>query len=373
MRPEVADAREVGRLILLPWRRMPFPVPWEEVFASGHRPPRPLSESFAPGAPATDASSDHRPPHAPLHAPLHVPLHLEIGFGDGRFTVRRALDEPDAHYVGLEISSASVQRARARVAREGAGNVRLLKVGANFALRNLFGPGTLTSIVVNFPDPWPKAKHVENRLLRRSFFELAATRLRVGGEIRLATDHPEYLGFARDQARCSGFFALHDAEPPPAVTETKYALKWRAQGKPLHYQIFRKAGAPSQAFPALERPSTMPHALLRGVIPSSIPFEKRVAPYGGGHVILHEVAVALPVQGASDAAGTRLLLRATVDEPDIRQQVLVVVQQRAADEAIVRIESFGDPIITEAVRGAVHLATEWLLDGTDLALQARRY
>lgn len=324
---------ELASLILLPWRRLPFPVPWHDVFGTSR------------------------------------PLHLEVGFGDGRFTVRRALAEPSDRFVGLEISSASVERARARMAKEGATNVRLMKVGANFAVRHLFAPHSLASIVVNFPDPWPKERHVEHRLLQRSFFRLAATRLGSAGEIRLATDHPDYLAFATSEAHASGVVDVLEAEPPVAVFETKYALKWRAQGKPLHYRIFRKRAEPDEAFPALERPEIMPHALLLGSLPSEIPFEKRVAPYGGGHVILHEVARSLK----TDGDGTRLLVRVTVDEPDIRQQLLVVVQQRAPTEAIVRIESFGDPIITGAVRGAVHLTTEWLLDTTDLSLQARNY
>ena len=331
------DAGTLGTYTLLPWRRLPFPIPWADVFGARR------------------------------------PLHLEVGFGDGRFTVRRALEEPEASFVGLEISNASLQRASARVARTGTSNVRLLKVGAEFAVRYLFPQESLASIVVNFPDPWPKAKHEEHRLLKRPFFELAASRLVERGEIRLATDHPDYLAFAREAARASRIFDLVDAEPPEAVFETKYALKWRAQGKPLHYQIFRKAGEPATPWPVPERPQTMPHALLRGSIPQSIPFDKIVAPYGEGHVILHEVAVALPAGPDAPADAGRLLVRATVDEPDIRQQLLVVVQQRGPTEAIVRITTFGDPIITEAVRGAVHLTTEWLLDRTDLALLARNY
>ena len=334
--PRRAVLEERASDVLLPWRRLPFPVPWRDVFGRD------------------------------------APLHLEVGFGDGRYTVRRAEDAPEANYVGLEISSASIQRARARVARHGVDNVRLLKVGANFAVRHLFPPQSLSSIVVNFPDPWPKERHVENRLLQRGFFRLAVTRLAANGEIRLATDHPDYLAFARAEALASGVIELREAEPPAAVFETKYALKWRAQGKPLHYQIFRKRGEPDDGFPPLERPSIMPHALLQGTVPAEIPFEKTVAPYGDGHVILHEVAASLGGDSMPDD-GVRLLVRATVDEPDLRQQLLVIVQQRTPDEAIVRLETFGDPVITKAVRGAVHLATEWLLDRTELALKARNY
>lgn len=320
----------------LPWRRQPFPIPWEEVFG-----PR--------------------------------PLHLEVGFGDGRYTARRAAEAPQDAFVGLEISSASLQRAQRRLRREGLTNVRLLKVGAQFAVRHLFAEDSLSEIVVNFPDPWPKAKHAKNRLLQRDFFALAASRLRPGGSVALATDHPDYLAFARDEAEASGLYRAEAAAAPAAVFETKYALKWRAQGKPLHYLRFVYQGGPTPHFPPLERPAVMPHALLTGSLPDArtLTFAKQVLPYGGGHVILHELALSL---GGDAPPGERWLVRATVDEPDLHQQLLVVVQRRAGGELIVRLEPFGDPIVTAASRGAVHAVTEWLLGlGGGLRLLARNY
>lgn len=324
---------------LLPWRTRPFPVDWDHEFGREGE------------------------------------LHLEIGFGDGRFTTRRALAHPDARFVGLEISSASVQRALRRVKREGIGNVRLVKLGAQFALRQLFARQALSGIVVNFPDPWPKERHSDRRLLQRDFFRLAASRLRAGGAVCLATDHPEYLAFALEQAELAGGFEAVPGPPPPAVFETKYALKWKEQGKPLHYVEFRYDGGPTDAYPPLERPTTMPHALLAGALPASAPFDKVVLAYGEGHVILHEVARRFGGAGGDDGDATveHWWIRASVDEPDIRQHLLVLVRQRSADEVIVRLEPFGDPIITPTVRGAVHAATEWLLRATDLTVTARNY
>lgn len=342
---------------VLPWRTRPFPVDWALEFG------RPCD------------------------------LHLEIGFGDGRYTVRRALDEPAAGFVGLEISSASVQRALRRLRREGVPNVRLAKAGAQFALRHLFAEHALSTVVVNFPDPWPKERHTERRLLQRSFFRLAASRLRPGGAVRLATDHPVYLAFALAEAREAGSFQALETAPPAAVFETKYALKWKAQGKPLHYVEFRYDGSPAAAFPHLERATTMPHALFTGTLPPSAPFAKVVLPYGEGHVILHEVASSFgpPAGDASERAHTpaeaaraatanddgsvrpRWWVRASVDEPDIRQHLLVLVQQRDAREVIVRLEPFGDPVITPTVRGAVHAVVAWLEAATDLRLRERNY
>jgi tRNA (guanine-N7-)-methyltransferase len=143
-----------------------------------------------------------------------APLHLEVGFGDGRYTAARALAAPGDDHVGLEVSGTSVLRALRRLRRDGVGNVRILKAPAEIAVRQLFAPGTLSSITVNFPDPWPKERHEHHRLLRVPFFRLAATRVVPGGEIRLASDHLPYVEFARAEAARSGV-ATRVARPAP--------------------------------------------------------------------------------------------------------------------------------------------------------------
>ena len=67
------------------------------------------------------------------------------------------------------------------------------------------------------------------------------------------------------------------------------------------------------------------------------------------------------------------MVRATIEETDLKQQLLIMVQQRQPDEVIVRLETFGDPVITEAARGAVHAVTEWLIANTDLSIKRRSY
>lgn len=340
-------------VLLVPWRRAPFPIDWEGAFAG--------SGAAAGGAGGAGGGAARRPAESALH--------LEVGFGDGRFTARRARARPDERFVGLEVSNVSVQRALARLRREGIRNVRLVKIGAEFALAHLFEAASLRSVVVNFPDPWPKERHAEHRFLRPHGFDLLAARLVPGGEVRLATDHRDYLDFARGAARADGRFELVDAEPPEAVFETKYALKWKGQGKPLYYQVFRLARPPAdaaRAHPPLERPDRMPHAFLSGEFRADAPFAKQVLAYGEGHVIVHEA-----LRAVGDAE--RWLFRVTVDEPDLVQQVLVVAQRRAGGEVIVRLERFGDPVVTPTARGAVHAVAEWLRSTTPLEVVARNY
>jgi tRNA (guanine-N7-)-methyltransferase len=315
-------------MIVFPWRQHDFPIDWQQEFTS-------------------DAL-----------------LHLEVGFGDGRFTLRRALENPQDAFVALEISSVSISRLMHKLKKANVQNVRILNLGAQFAIKHLFAPQSLNSITVNFPDPWPKEKHLKNRLLQNSFYQMAASRLELGGTIRLATDHPEYLDFARAEALTSGVFGLQDETPPQAVFETKYALKWKTQGKPLFYQVFVNLGN-DYPISTIER-STMPHALL----PNDVTFTKQVLPYADGHVIVHEVLNSL---GDENMQGQRWLFRVTIDEPELKQQLLIVTNKREGDEYIVRFEPFGDPVLTKTARGAVHAVTEWLLTLPRMQLKARNY
>jgi tRNA (guanine-N7-)-methyltransferase len=335
--------------VILPWRQKTFPVAWQQEFGNANA------------------------------------LHLEVGFGDGRFTLRRALEQPNDNFVALEISTTSISRLLHKLRKAKITNVRVLKLGAQFAVKHLFGTASLESITVNFPDPWPKDKHVDHRLLQRSFYHVAANRLSVGGTIRLATDHPEYLAFAKEEAIASNVFTLRDEVAPEAVFATKYALKWKAQGKPLYYQVFESQGsdAPTTAIqPLNSERSSMPHALLTGQLPKDATFTKQVVPYEDGYVIVHELLQSLGTDTDEDAAETvinkartkeRWLFRVTVDEPDLKQQVLIVAKRREDDEFIVRFEPFGDPVLTKAARGAVHAVTEWLLSFPSLHLKARNY
>jgi tRNA (guanine-N7-)-methyltransferase len=307
---------------LLAWRRLPHPIDWSAVF--GRR----------------------------------APLHLEVGFGDGRYTAERAAAEPDADFVGLEISSVSVLRAIKRMRRGGVTNVRLLRAPAQVALRRAFAAHALDTITVNFPDPWPKEKHEDHRLLRAPFFALAASRLRPGGEIRLASDHLPYVEFARAEALASGVATLVARPLPPEVARTKYALKWLEQGKPLHYQVFALGGAADPL--VVPKEIDMPHALLTGSLPERMEFTKSVAPVATGHVIVHDAARVV-------GPGERWWFRATVDDDEMVQQLLLVAQRREGGEVIVRLEGFGDPLITPAVRAAVGVVTDYL---TSLGLNA---
>jgi tRNA (guanine-N7-)-methyltransferase len=144
------------------------------------------------------------------------PLVVEVGFGDGRFTAHYARTHPERLILGAEVSAASVQRALRRLKREGIGNARLYLGEGAFALRNLVPPRSVLEVIVNFPDPWPKKRHQERRLLQEAFFRRLSTRLVQGGRLLLTTDHEDYFAFALEEARRTGLYRIETPPPPEA-------------------------------------------------------------------------------------------------------------------------------------------------------------
>ena len=82
-------------------------------------------------------------------------LWLEIGCGKGRFTVGTAKENPGAELIALEKVEDAMVIAMERACAEEIGNVRFISMDA-LKLREVFAPGEVERIFVNFCDPWPK-------------------------------------------------------------------------------------------------------------------------------------------------------------------------------------------------------------------------
>lgn len=285
-----------------------------------------------------------------LYGSDHRPWILEIGFGDGRFWPHYARDwseTPD--YLGVELSGVSLLKAYRRLEQAGLDGI-LTKMPAELLLREVIPPASLSQIIVNFPDPWPKAGHLEHRLLRADFWKLAATRLRSDGCVLLTTDHAEYFQFALEQA--DSIMRIQHTQAPAAALQTKYAQKWRDLGLDVHHARFFPL--PNQfSFPAQYTEQTMPHAIIQ--LPSSFSpqrFDKKTVSAPKQTVVLLDLYATLRREG--------WICLAHVVEPHLTQEVLIQITPREDGSTLVRLAKFGGPIITPAINAAVEAVTHWL-------------
>lgn len=125
-----------------------------------------------------------------------APIHLDIGVGDGVATRDWAAAHPDDDVLAVELHRPGVSTLFAELEAGGPGNVRVAMADACEVLAGL-DPSSVTHIRVLFPDPWPKRRHVERRLIDRAFAAAAADALVEGGTLHLATDWAEYADHMR--------------------------------------------------------------------------------------------------------------------------------------------------------------------------------
>lgn len=177
---------------------------------------------------------------------LAPPLRLvvELGFGRGEFLRGLAAAAPGTAHVGIERSHRRVLKFARRIAKTGEGGIRVVEGRAEEVVARGFADASVAAFWVNFPDPWPKARHQRRRLLQPSFVALLASRLVPGGELQVATDHPGYA--EQIDAVLAAEPRLENALAAPFVAEvpgrpcTAYEAMWRAEGRPLHFFTYRR-------------------------------------------------------------------------------------------------------------------------------------
>jgi tRNA (guanine-N7-)-methyltransferase len=121
--------------------------------------------------------------------PRPAPLLLEIGFGNADFLLDLAQNRPEANVIGVELSLPSLRKGAKKLATAVLSNACVLQGDAKLVLWTLFTPGSLAEVYINFPDPWPKERHHERRLINGRFLHLLATRMPPDGRLDIATDH----------------------------------------------------------------------------------------------------------------------------------------------------------------------------------------
>lgn len=144
------------------------------------------------------------------------PLVLEIGFGMGESTAAIAQAQPERNFLGVEVYPAGVGSLLRRIDEAGLTNLRIIQHDAIDVLAHMMSPASLAAVHVFFPDPWPKARHHKRRLVQAPFLDLLAAALRPGAELRVATDHADYLDWILERAPAHPGFALAarlDARP----------------------------------------------------------------------------------------------------------------------------------------------------------------
>ncbi|MBB4657999.1 tRNA (guanine(46)-N(7))-methyltransferase TrmB [Parvularcula dongshanensis] len=128
------------------------------------------------------------------------PVLLEVGFGGGEHLAYQAARRPDALAIGAEPFVNGVAKLLTKIEEESLRNVRICHGDARPLLAAM-PDGCVDTLYVLHPDPWPKRKHHKRRIVNQDLLAEAARLLRPGGELRVASDIPDYVRWALMQAQ----------------------------------------------------------------------------------------------------------------------------------------------------------------------------
>ncbi len=165
--------------------------------------------------------------------PGYEKLFLELGCGKGRFTAETAAASPETLLVAVEKVPDAMVVAMERAVANGLHNVRFIDRDV-VLLPELFAPGEVDGIYLNFCDPWPKSRDAKHRLTAPGFLRLYADALPIGGTLRFKTDNLPLFEWSLAQLESEGW-ALSEVTNDLHADGicgimTDYEAKFHAQG-----------------------------------------------------------------------------------------------------------------------------------------------
>ena len=164
-------------------------------------------------------------------------LWVEVGCGKGKFTVETAAANPDVLLIAVERCREAMVVAMEKAQAMGLTNVFYIDMDvAN--MEEIFAPGEINRLFINFPDPWPRKKNAKRRLTHRSFLHKYCHVVEEGGEIHFKTDNAPLFEFSVEELAACGLEVknltrnLH--ENGIVGIMTGYEEKFHALGTPIN-------------------------------------------------------------------------------------------------------------------------------------------
>ena len=190
-----------------------------------------------------NVSRDDNPERLPLDVKALFggkPLWLEIGFGGGEHLVHMAALYPQIALIGCEPYVNGIAMLLGKIRNASVTNLAIHPADVR-ELFDVLPPASVQKCFLNYPDPWPKARHHRRRFVTPDYLNALARVMAPGAELRVATDIADYVRQTLEEVPQAGFKLTHQGNSPWADwLSTRYEQKALREGRPPHYLTYRR-------------------------------------------------------------------------------------------------------------------------------------
>lgn len=183
------------------------------------------------------------PAEGPLDWPAlfgrSAPLILELGCGNGRFTLQSALARPELDHMAIDILPVVIRYATRRANQRGLHNVRFAVKDAQTFLARYVPESSVAEVHLYHPQPYHDPRRAHLRLVTPRFLADVHRGLEPGGLFAIQTDNPDYWSYFTRVVPVFFDFEEHP-DPWPDAPEGRSRREILARSRGL--RIFRGTG-----------------------------------------------------------------------------------------------------------------------------------
>jgi tRNA (guanine-N7-)-methyltransferase len=148
---------------------------------------------------------------------------------------------PEVNFIGAEPFRNGVAKLLALIEEKALRNIRIHDDDVRYLLEKL-PPASLARIFVLYPDPWPKKRHNDRRIVNADTLKQFHALLKLDGVFLFSSDIDDYVEWTLREAREHGGFELvsNSTEPFENWLQTRYEAKAKREGRETAYLTFAK-------------------------------------------------------------------------------------------------------------------------------------
>ncbi len=173
------------------------------------------------------------------------PVQVEYCSGNGAWIAARALAEPNSNWVAVERKFPRVQKIWSKIKNLNLNNLLVVCGEGHNITTRYFPSESVSSIYINFPDPWPKKRHAKHRLIQPAFVGEMRRALKPDALFTFVTDDEPYSQWTIEALHGDSGFNNCYPSPYYSIDYPEYGTSyfeqlWREKGKIIRYHQFSR-------------------------------------------------------------------------------------------------------------------------------------